>query len=128
MHYKNLFPSKYLGAHDLRDRDVDVTIRAVVVEDIETERGKERRPCLYFEETRAKSKPGEDEKRLVMNRTNAKVIANIHGKETEGWKGKRITLFATVADAFGKQVECIRVRPNIPATTTTKTEITNGQD
>ncbi len=132
MHYKNLFPSDYLGAHDLRGRDVDLTIRAVVKEEIKTEKGPEMRACVYFEEVQAKTPPGEKEKRLVLNRTNGKTIAKMHGPEVEGWTGKRITLFPTTVDAFGEIKDCIRIRPSAPAprmntTTTTKTEnSTNG--
>jgi len=114
MHYKILFPSLYLGAHDLGGKDATLTIRKVVVEELRTERGSEKKPVLFFEETKTKAeKAGTPEKRLVLNRTNAKSIAEIHGPEVNDWAGKQITLFATKVDAFGKSVDALRVRPDV---------------
>ena len=88
-------------------------MRRVVVEDLRSEGGTEKKPILYFEETKAKAEPGK-EKRLVLNKTNAMTIAKMHGHETDDWKGKRITLFPTTVEAFGQTVDCIRVRDTIP--------------
>lgn len=35
------------------------------------------------------------EKSLVCNRTNAGLIAELYGDETEAWVGQRVTLYAT---------------------------------
>ncbi len=105
MHFKLLFPSEYLGSHDLQGKDATVTIKKVVVEELKTDRGSERKPVMYFEKT---------EKKLVLNKTNAKSIAALYGPEINVWAGKRITLYGTPVSAFGKEVEALRVRPTAP--------------
>jgi hypothetical protein len=57
----------------------------------------------------------ESEKQLVCNRTNANIIAELHGEDTDDWYGKRITLYATKVDFSGKRVDAIRVKEEIPA-------------
>lgn len=115
MHFKALFPTKYLGSHDLNGKDTVLTIRRVIVEEIETERGKEKKPVVYFEETAAlAAKTQAEEKRLVLNRTNAKTIAAIYGNELDAWTGKRVQLFSTEVTAFGKTVDAIRIRQTQP--------------
>ena len=115
MDVRLLFPSLYLGAPDLHGKDVHLTMRRVVVEDLRTDGGAEKKPILYFAETKAKAdEQGTKEKRLVLNKTNAMQIAKLHGTEVDNWKGKRITLFPARAMAFGEEVDCIRVRDTAP--------------
>jgi len=118
MHYKLLFPSTYLCAADLQGQDVHLTIRRVVVQELEGTGGeREKKPLVYFEETKAKAdETGTKEKRLVLNVTNAKVIALMHGNEVADWSGKRITLYATTCESFGETVDCVRVRKSVPKT------------
>lgn len=121
MDVRLLYPSLYLAAHDLQGKDANLTILRVDVEELKTERGSEKKPIVRFVETRAKAEKAGDvskEKRWVMNKTCALVIAAMHGNEIENWKGKRVTLYPTKAQAFGKTVDCIRVRETAPATTT----------
>ena len=116
MHYKLLFPSTYLCAADLQSKDVPLTVRRVIVQELENTGGeKEKKPLMYFEETAASAaKSGSKEKRLVLNKTNAKTIAGMHGPEIDNWAGKRITLYATTCESFGETVDCIRVRQGVP--------------
>lgn len=117
MDVRLLYPSLYLGSADLHGKDVPLTIRRVVVEELKTERGPTKKPIVYFVETKAaaeKAGTPEKEKRLVMNKTNAMVIASMHGNELDNWPGKRVTLYPTKAEAFGKSVDCIRIRPTEP--------------
>lgn len=115
MDVRLLFPSKYLAAVDLRGKDVVLTIRRVAVEELKTERGTEKKPLVYFKETAAKAeKTGDDEKRLVLNKTNAMTIGGIYGMEVDDWKDKPITLYPTKVQAFGEMKDCIRVRPEAP--------------
>ena len=120
MHYKLLFPSQYLGAEDLHGKDATLTMRRVVVEDLRTsDGGTEKKPCVWFVETKEKAEKNKTkEKRLVLNVTNAKAIAKIHGPEVDEWAGKRITLYPTTTMAFGEEKDCIRVRPSVPAPAT----------
>lgn len=114
-HFKTLFPSLYLGAHDLQGKEVALTIRRVVVEELKTSGGSERKPTVYFQETQAKAAQNKtEEKRLVLNKTNAKSIAKMYGPEVNDWVGKRITVFSARVAAFGEEVDAIRVRPVPP--------------
>ena len=108
MRYENLFPSKYLKGADFAEGDRTLTIKDVVVDDIVTVQGKEKKPLIYFEEVTDKS--------LVLNKTNARTIAAMYGPETTGWLGKAVTLtMAQTAAAGGEMVDCVRVRKGIPA-------------
>lgn len=116
MDVRLLFPSLYLSAPDFRGRDAALTISRVVVEGLKTDRGTEQKPVVFFEETRAKAQAnGTKEKRLVLNKTNAKIIAGLYGFEVDHWRGKRITLYPTQCEAFGETVDCIRVRKERPS-------------
>ena len=100
MKMAELFPSKYLKAIDL-DADEVFTMESLKQEEL----GDEAKPVVYFEEI---------DKGLVLNRTNANMIASQHGQDTEKWAGKRITLFATEVDFRGQQTLAIRVRMRPP--------------
>lgn len=91
------FPSSYYKAADLNDKPVKVTMARVVMEDI----GGDHKPVLYFEE---------NEKGLVLNKTNANNIKALYGSNTDAWTGKEIVLFPTVTDFQGRSVDCVRVR------------------
>jgi len=107
MHYKLMFPSRYLDAATLQGRDVVVEIESVKMETLEGDKGeKDSKPCV-----RLKGK----KKLWVLNKTNAKIIARLYGTEVDGWRGKSVTLYPTTCEAFGETVECVRVRPTVPA-------------
>jgi hypothetical protein len=77
---------------------------------------KSKKPVLFFE---GKDKP------LAIGATIGKTIQAMYGPKTEGWVGKRITLFtSTTHSTGGEEVECIRVRPQIrpppPGTSTAR--------
>lgn len=104
-----LFPSEYIGAADLKGRDVTLTIAAVKVTELKMQGGKSsRKPVVHFVER--------PEKKLVLNKTNAKTIAAVTGTgEALQWVGKRITLFPTTT-TFGRQtMDCVRIRDRAPA-------------
>lgn len=110
--FRSLYDSNYIYAFDLKGRDVTATIGEVKAAKVKDTEGKEqKKPVLFFRE--AKDKRG-----LVLCKTNGKTIAAMYGNLTEKWVGKRITLFATTCEAFGKQVECIRIRPLVPGAKT----------
>jgi hypothetical protein len=101
-----LFPSEYLQAADLRGKDVTVTIEKVDPRHSlkKNDGSSDAKPVVTF----AKAK-----KKWVLNKTNAKAIAKLHGKPLE-WIGEKITLYPTTCEAFGDVVDCIRVRPQRP--------------
>jgi hypothetical protein len=104
MNIYELFPSKWVRAADLNGHDVRVTMRALVVENIGQPPKNEDKPILYFQKT---------EKGLVLNKTNAMIIASIYGPDTDNWMGKPVTLYATKVRAFGAVHDVIRVRDHV---------------
>ena len=110
MHWRKYFDERFIGSWDLEDKgDVTVTIARIELEKLHNENGESDKPVLFFE----KGKKG-----MVLNKTNAKTIEKLHGPDTDDWKGKQITLYATETSAFGEQVECIRIRSRIKTTAT----------
>lgn len=101
-----MFPSNFIGAADLKGRDVTLTIEKVQVDELMLVGGKkQKKPVVYFEKT---------PKMLVLNKTNAKSIADQHGTEMKGWFGKRVTFYPTETKCKGKTVPCVRVREAAP--------------
>jgi hypothetical protein len=92
------FPSKYLKAADLQDRNITVIMDRVEMEDIGDDGDK---PVLYFQGK---------EKGLVLNKTNSNTIAVVYGEETDDWAGKELILYPTMVDFQGRSVPAIRVR------------------
>ncbi len=104
MKVSEMFPSRYLKADDLADgQTLTLTIQSIQRETMGKE--KEEKPVLYFKE---KGKP------FPLNKTNANVIAQLYGDESEDWLDKRITLFVAEVDSFGETVRSIRVRNHVP--------------
>jgi hypothetical protein len=98
MNIGTAFPSKYLKASDLGQLRPVVVIDAVRMESIGDD---EDKPVVHFQ---GKAKG------LVLNKTNANMIAEITGsQETEHWRGRRIALYASKTDYQGKRVDCVRV-------------------
>lgn len=54
------------------------------------------------------------EKGLVLNKTNAQLIAEQHGSDSSGWAHKEISIYPTTTDFGGERVECIRVEQYVP--------------
>lgn len=105
--FRLMFPNDYLGAHEFRGKDVTKVIKSVSMEDLRVEGGKkERRPVLTFEDT---------PKKLVLNKTNAKTIAKLHGNDTATWIKRAITMFPTTCMFGRERVDCIRIRSNVQA-------------
>jgi len=57
------------------------------------------------------------EKGLVLNKTNAQLIAEQHGQDLASWKGREISIYPTTTDFGGERVECIRVEQYVPEAT-----------
>ena len=97
MDIMSAFPSNYLKADDLQGREVQVVMDRVDMEDV----GGDHKPVLYFQ--------GKD-KGVVLNKTNSTNITMVYGSNTEGWRGKTVTLYSTWVDFQGKSVQSIRIR------------------
>lgn len=97
MRTSEAFPSKYLKASDLQQRQVLVKMANVEYEMI----GDDKKLILYFQGK---------EKGMVLNKTNANNISMIYGDETDDWQGHEVVLFEAMVDFQGKTVPAIRVR------------------
>jgi hypothetical protein len=100
MNINEVYPSKYLKAEDLQNREITVTMSHVEIEKIG--QGEDRKPVLYF--------VGK-EKGVALNKTNSTNIAAAFGPETDGWSGNKVILYVAWVDYQGKSVQAIRVRP-----------------
>lgn len=95
--------SNYLKADDLRGRRVDVVISSAEVEKIG---GDSEKIVLSFEGK---------EKKLVLNITNARMIASLlESTDTKDWIGREITLRPDKTTYQGDLVDCLRVDGVLP--------------
>ena len=99
-----LFPSAYIRACDLRGQDLEITISKVERLPVQGQRGVEKKAVATFS-----PKTGEAEL-WILNRTNARAIAKLHGAELEAWSGKKVTLYPTTTQVGAETKDCIRVR------------------
>lgn len=91
------FPSNYLKAADLKNRQVPVKMDRVEYEMI----GQDKKLVLYF--------VGK-EKGMVLNKTNASNIAAMYGDDTDDWRDGDVILFEAMVDFQGKTVPAIRIK------------------
>ncbi len=102
-----MFPSEYLAAVEFGGKDVTLTISNVELAELRMkDNSTQKKPILHFNGTA---------KKMVLNKTNSNQIAELHGAEARNWVGKRITLYPTTCQSFGKISDCIRVRNRVPA-------------
>src|SRR5271165_4152014 len=100
---QDLYPTKHLSGTSV-SAPIKATIDKVVVEPVG--QGNERKPILYFRE---------GHKPMILNRTNADILAQKYGHDSDDWLGAQIVIFTTpVTDPSGKVVQGLRIR--FPAT------------
>jgi hypothetical protein len=106
-HWKQLVDPRYIGAYALPNgNDLTVTIELVQLEEVTMMGGKkEDHSIMYLK----------GQKPMILNATNSKSIHKLYGPYIEDWVGKQITLYASTAKLGGELVECLRIRPSIPA-------------
>lgn len=105
---KMMYPGEYLEAEDLKGQTVIVTIVDIQGKELEFEKGKKRAFLLTF---------AGKKKALLLNKTNAWLIAEMFGENPNEWRGKRISIWPTTTRFGPDTVDCIRVygSPDIPA-------------
>lgn len=119
MNINDAFPSDYLKASDLGERDVTVTIESVEMVRLGQGRDVEDKMLVRF----AGKKKG-----LICNKTNANTIASMYGSDTDDWTGKLVVLGAREVEFQGNMVWAIRVSlkkpvvPGAPASKPAKTQ------
>lgn len=100
MKMSEAFPSKWLTAADLNNKEHVLTIQDVQMQEVGSN-PVDNCPCVYFQGAA---------KALVLNKTNGNTIVGQHGDDTTGWVGKQITIYPTQTEFGGKMVPCIRVK------------------
>jgi hypothetical protein len=106
-HYQEYF-NNFLGAWSFKNGDEVLTITGVREEEMFDAQtgGKKKGLCVYV---------AEKELPMVLNKTNATMIAEVTGTDVLGeWIGKRICVGTERVKAFGKVSEAIRVRDRVP--------------
>ena len=99
---QDLFPSRWITATDLGQTTAILRIRALTLEEVQGKDGLKQKPVLWFHKA---------QKGLVLNKTNAKAIAKLHGDNIDGWTNKHVELYTTQVQAFGEMWDVVRVRP-----------------
>jgi hypothetical protein len=102
MNINDVFPSRYLKAHELQGKTPTVIIDRVGVEQVRSRTKVDTKPALYF---KGKAKG------LLLNKTMAQSVAQIaRSPLTEQWVGVAVTLYATT-DTFGTTThDVIRIK------------------
>ena len=98
MDYTDIYRSSYMKADDLNGRTAKHTIVDCTAEVV----GEDKRLVLAF---------SDNDRPLVLNKTNANSLAELYGPETGGWEGKAIKLVPSTTSYQGKMVKCIRISP-----------------
>lgn len=107
-HWKTQFNYEWLGAYSLPDgKDIILTIKEMKRENVVGNNGKkENLLTAHFEE---------NVKPMVVNKTNCKTMERLFKTpDIEQWIGKQIQVGATRVDAFGEQVDSLRIRKQLP--------------
>jgi len=90
----DLFPSRYLKAADLKGESRVVIISKIASEEVG--KAKERKTVVYFQKCT---------KGLILNKTNAKKIADVVGsKIIADWPGKEVILYVKPDVEFGGEL------------------------
>ena len=100
----SLFPSQFLRSCDLPDdgQPAIYTIKKVDVQEVGDNR--ERKPCIEFVEDCT----------MVLNKTNANILAELLGRDYTRWVRQRVALKKDRTSFQGKVTDCIRVSMELP--------------
>ena len=85
MRVSEKYSGRFLKAADLQGRELHVQI-AQVAEDVEVGKDKEPKDVLLF---------FDQKKGLVLNSTNAQILGEVLGDNSDDWLGARIVLYPT---------------------------------
>lgn len=108
-HWEALFDQNYLRWFDLAENGNTAEIEKVEPRVELTLPGgkKAKKPVIHFKKG---SKP------LVLNSTNGRSIADLHGEKPSDWIGKKVVLYPTQTDMYDQHLKkmvkknCIRIR------------------
>ena len=92
--------SRYFKAADVQ-AEKKLRIKDVTVEEIGVGQDKEKKLVVSFDN---------DPRRLVLNKTNNRILRAAFGDDCAGWKGKIIVVYPTTDEFRGRMVPALRVR------------------
>jgi hypothetical protein len=96
----NYDQSRFLKAADLAG-EKKFRIKEVTEEEVGQDRDRTKKLVVWFTN---------DERGLVLNKTNNRTIRGAFGDAVDGWVGKVIIIFPTTVDMRGKLTPALRVR------------------
>lgn len=94
---EEFFPSKHLKAADLDGKEIKVTIARIDREKI----GDDMKAVVYFN---GKTKG------VALNKGNTKILADAFGRDSNGWFGQEVILYAIWTEYQNKPVQGLRLR------------------
>jgi hypothetical protein len=106
MKANDMFPSKYLKASDA-ETDLTLTVSRLAKETMKNRDGQDEEKYVIFF--------AEQEKGMVLNKTNKNTLVDLYGEETDDWIGKKVILTAVDVDAFGETQAALRISHKKPA-------------
>ena len=96
-----MFPSRFLRATNIPRRGITLVIETVTQEEVTSDgEGKQKKWALKFKD---------DDQLLVLNKTNASILAEAFGPDTDSWADKAITLRTEKVSFGGRMTDGIRV-------------------
>ena len=107
-HWKKFCNPDYLGAYSLDENEIKVlTIKEVKQEVVTGSNGKKEECSVCYWQ--------ENEKPMILNRTNCKAIEKLYKTPyIEDWAGRKVAIKAEPVNAFGDIVEALRIQKTIP--------------
>ena len=96
-----MYPSRFFRAADVPKRGITLVIETVTQEEVTSDgEGKQKKWALKFKD---------DDQLLVLNKTNASILAEAFGPDTDSWADKAITLRTEKVSFGGRMTDGIRV-------------------
>ena len=103
MRTEDAFPGKYLKSSDAKPKPLVAVISHVEMEMVGQGQDQKRKPVLHFE----------DQKPLVLNRTNFQALVDAFG-DSDDWPGNKVKLRSARTQYQGKSVDGLRVEAIVP--------------
>ena len=112
--YRAFFDSAILRVWHLQGKERTYRITRVTALTSEVGQGRNRKQTRQPKLELATRKGAAVPLPLLLNKTNAKTIAQLYGKRPSDWVGRWITLYPSTTDVGGETLDCIRIRNEIP--------------
>ena len=109
--FRKYMNKNYLCSWDVPEGDdLILTVDHCERNEVQNERGSEKKLVMYFKETGYKP--------MILNTVNSEAISEAYGsKRVEDWEGKKIAITTEKVKAFGSMKDALRIRPYKPKVT-----------